>query len=113
MNDNWQGAFVYLDDIVMLESTPDNHKIYVQPVLTSLNHAGATLKLRKCKSFTSGIDHLGHVIRLRCVEVLIRSIHAIFGSDYPTTVGTMMSFRAVERFSSLCSESRPCCPPAE
>lgn len=46
----WQFALVYLQDIVIFSRTPAEHIAQVHSVLTHLNNAGVTLRLKKCFS---------------------------------------------------------------
>lgn len=46
----WQFALDYLDDVVVLLRAPEEHIFHVQHVLTLLNTAGATLKLKSARS---------------------------------------------------------------
>lgn len=67
-----QSALVFLNDIFMFSSPPDEHVDHAGHVLTLLNDAGATLKLKKSKLFKNDIDYLGHVINPR---LLWKSAH--------------------------------------
>lgn len=60
-----QLVFVYLDNIVVLPCTPDEHIDYVWQTLTLLYDPCLKLELNKCKSFTNLIDYLGQVISPR------------------------------------------------
>lgn len=88
----WQIALVYLDDIVVFSRTPEKHIYHVQHVLTLLNNARATLKLKKCKFFTDTIDYLGHVIRPRRLEIASHKTDTIRGFQPPTLITELRSF---------------------
>lgn len=58
----WKTCLVYLDDVIVFSKDMNNHFEHVQEVLTILQQAGVSLKLEKCKFFTSKVAYLGHVI---------------------------------------------------
>lgn len=74
-----QSALLYLNDIVAFLKTPEEHICYMPHVLTLLNSAGATLKLKKCKIFGDTIDYLRYVIRPQRLEVASHTTDAICG----------------------------------
>ena len=59
----WQHALVYLDDAIVYSRTVEAHFEPVREVLTLLQAAGVSLKLRKCSFFETSVDYLGHVVR--------------------------------------------------
>lgn len=61
----WQTALVYLEDILIFPELLEKHIIHFKHVVTILQKAGVTLKLKKCRFCTKVIHYLGHVIRLR------------------------------------------------
>lgn len=54
---------VYLDDIVVLLGTPEEHIDNVRRVLSLYHEADITLQLKKGKLFKNFIDYLSHVIK--------------------------------------------------
>ena len=59
----WKKAIVYLDDIIVFSQTVQDHIRDVDEVLSILESAGLSLKLKKCDLFRSRVDYLGHVVR--------------------------------------------------
>lgn len=43
----WQSALLYLDNIVIVSTSPEGHIDHVEQALTLLTEAGVTLKLKK------------------------------------------------------------------
>lgn len=82
----WQSALVYLDDIVVFSRSLRNQINHVKQVLSILKDAGVTLKLMKCNFFTETIDYLGHVIRLRRLEIATHTTAAIKKLKLPTNI---------------------------
>lgn len=68
---------VYLDDILMFFRTIEDHVVHVAKVLTILNNAEWTLKLRNCAFYAEKIDCLVHVIRPGLPEISDAAASAI------------------------------------
>eukprot|EP00171_Calliarthron_tuberculosum_P001622 IDg1622t1 len=66
---NWQTFLVYLDDIIVFSRSHEEHIDHVDRILTSLETARVSLKLRSCNFFTDRIKYLGHIIRAGKLEV--------------------------------------------
>lgn len=58
----WKMCLVYLDDILVLGKTFEEHQERLQQLLTALKRANLNLNLKKCVFRTSRVKHLGHVI---------------------------------------------------
>lgn len=87
MTVKWQFALVYLEDIVTFSTTPRQHIEHTKKVLGLLSKAGVSLKLKKCRFFTTTIDYLGHVIRPGRLEIASHTGDAIRGLK-PSTILT-------------------------
>ncbi|CAN8074493.1 unnamed protein product [Agarophyton chilense] len=66
----WKFAVVYLDDVIIFSWTVKEHLFHVRKVLTILQDAGITLKLRKCDFFQASVNYLGHVVLPGVVSAL-------------------------------------------
>lgn len=64
----WQSALAYLDHIVVVPKTVEQHFNHLQRVLTIVQDAGLIIKLKTCSFFAETIDYPGHVISLRKLE---------------------------------------------
>ena len=60
----WKECLVYLDDVVLLGRTFQEHLRNLQSVLQWLRDSGLCLKPSKCCFFCDQIQYLGHVISL-------------------------------------------------
>ena len=88
----WKTCLVYLDDIIVFSQTAEEHIRHVEEVLTTLQDAGFSLKLRKCEFFAETVDYLGHVIRPGRLQVAQQKIEAVKGFKMPTTQTELRSF---------------------
>ena len=55
-------ALIYLDDVIVFSSTPEEHLVRLQAVLERFLEHGLKLKLSKCHFFRTEIDYLGHKV---------------------------------------------------
>ena len=58
----WRSCFVFLDDILVVSKTFEEHLSRLHEVLTRLRGAGLRLKLKKCNLLRDKVPFLGHVI---------------------------------------------------
>ena len=58
----WSECLVYLDDIIVLGRSFEEHLKNLQSVLQRLRQAGLRLKLSKCLFFQHQVKYLGHII---------------------------------------------------
>ena len=65
----WKSCLVYLDDVIIYSKTIEEHIRHVDEILSSLAQAGVTLKMKKCKFFTTTVEYLGHIIKPGKLEV--------------------------------------------
>lgn len=78
-----QFALGYLNDIIMLSRTAEEHIKQICTVLSLLQRAGVKLELKKCKLSTEKIDYMRHVIRPGRLELAGHSKDAICDSKAP------------------------------
>ena len=58
----WRSCFVFLDDILVVSKTFEEHLSRLREVLTRLRDAGLRLKPKKCNLLRDKVPFLGHVI---------------------------------------------------
>ncbi|CAN8076105.1 unnamed protein product [Agarophyton chilense] len=73
----WKFSLVYLDDVIFFSRTVKKHFRHVKKVLTILQDAGVTLKLRKCAFFKASVNYLGHAVLPGKLKVAIRTTNSI------------------------------------
>jgi hypothetical protein len=58
----WSHCLVYIDDVVILGRSFEEHLQHLQQVFDRLQQAGLKLKPRKCHFLQRKVDYLGHVV---------------------------------------------------
>lgn len=58
----WQSVLVYIDDILIMSETFEEHLIHLRQVLDRLREYNLKLKLVKCSFGRKEVEYLGHVI---------------------------------------------------
>ena len=59
---HWKSLLLYLDDIIVIGNSFDNHYQNLKEVLSRLRAAGLKLKPAKCHLFQTKVAYLGHVV---------------------------------------------------
>ena len=80
MNKVLQGlnfTLAYLDDIIILGETPEQHLKHIQIVLTRLKQVKLSLKKSKCSFFKKGLHYLGHLLTTDGIKPQTEKIKAI------------------------------------
>lgn len=80
----WQFGLVYLENIMKLFETPEEHTCHVREVLKLLNHADVTFNFEMCQFFTETIDVMRCVLRGRRLEISFRTTKAKCRLHEPT-----------------------------
>lgn len=95
-----EGYFCSFIPFRILMSVHNNHIDDVRWVQRILIDAGGTLNTQKRRFFKICLDYVGHFICPKCIEVRIRTFHAIFWIKQPTN-GTKH-----RQFLCFCADSR-------
>ena len=88
----WRTCLVYLDDIIIFSPNYESHIQHVDEVLSAIQAAGVSLKLRKCKFFSNSVDYLGHVITPGKLHVATTNTDAVKGFLPPRTQTELKSY---------------------
>lgn len=75
-------TFAFLDDIIIISSTFEEHETRLLRVLDKLRNANLTVNFEKCKFFRSELKYLGYVVDSRGLRTDPAKIEAIL--NYPT-----------------------------
>jgi hypothetical protein len=98
---------VYLDDILIFSSNPQDHKRHVELVIERLRKYNLKIKLSKCKFARSRIEYLSHIVENGTISPNPAKVAAVSEAKRPTTVKTVQSFIGLvsyyRRFIKNCS----------
>ena len=101
-------CIVYLDDVIVFSSTPEEHLERLEAVFQKLSDAGLKLKPSKCKFFQSSLSYLGHLISEEGIATDPSKIQAVEEWPVPESVSQVKSFlgfvgyyRFIKRFSKI------------
>ena len=83
---------VYLDDILVSGSTPEEHHKNLNDVLTKLQKSGLRLKRSKCLFYQKSVTYLGHVIDGEGVHPTPSKLQSIEEAPAPTCVSELRSY---------------------
>ena len=74
---NWKIALAFLDDILVLGTTPETHLVNLRQVFDRLREYGLRFKPRKCELFRQRVQSLGRTISADGLEMGDQYISAI------------------------------------
>jgi len=89
---NYQICLVYLDDIILMSKTVEEHLDRLKLVLDRIRKAGLKLKPSKCNLLQKTINFLGHVVSENGVATDPSKIQAVQEWPVPTSVTEVRSF---------------------
>ena len=78
-------AIAYLDDIIILSKTPEEHLAHIRKVFEKLHSANLSMKLSKCHFFSKEIQYLRHILNTKGIFPLPTKMQAIQLMQPPTT----------------------------
>lgn len=90
-------VFVYLDDIIVLSETFEQHLAILEKIFDRLVAAGLTLSREKCQFCRPELHYLGYVVDKRGLRVDPAKVEAILNIPTPKNVSD------VRRFLGMCS----------
>ena len=85
-------CIIYLDDIIVVSQTLEEHLVRLQAVLNKLKAAGFKLKPSKCKLFRKQLNYLRYVVGHNGVATDPKKIDSVTMWPRPTTVTEVRSF---------------------
>ena len=65
---HWKSCLVYIDDVVVVGKSIDEHLLNLQQVVEHLRQAGLKLQPGKCKFLQTQVKYLGHVVSAQGVS---------------------------------------------
>ena len=85
---------VYIDDILEVGKTPQDHLNNLAAVLSRLQEAGLRLKKVVCSFCVPEVEYLGHIISSAMLKPSPRKVRAIVEVPQPTKISELESFLA-------------------
>ena len=85
-------CLVYLDDIILFSSTPEQHLERLRTVLYRISKCGMKLKASKCVLMQKSVHFLGHVVSNEGIETDPEKIRLIVQWPKPSNLGELRSF---------------------
>ena len=93
-----EGCLVYLDDILVIGKTLEEHNENLRKVLDRLREAGLRLKPPKCHFVQLEVEYLGHVVSAGGVRTDPKKLRAVENFQTPVDVKTVRSFTGLASY---------------
>ena len=91
-------VIVYIDDVLIISNTLEEHMGLVNRVLATLEDHGIKVKPTKCSWFSSEVEYLGHVVGSDGVRKCDKFIEQVQEVPRPTTVRQLREFLGLTNF---------------
>lgn len=94
----WSTCLVYLDDIIVVGRTFEEHLCNVRGVLDKLKQAGLRLKPKKCAFFQKEVRYLGHVVSEGGVATDLSKTEEVATWPEPTSLSEVQEFLGLANY---------------
>jgi len=95
---NWDICLVYIDDIIAMGRSSDQHVRNLAQVFQRLRLAGLKLKPTKCRLFQWKVTFLGHVVSARGIEPGLAKLSCIASWPEPRCLTECRSFSGLASY---------------
>ena len=85
-------TIAYLDDIIILSKTPQEHLSHICMVFEKFQTANLSMKKSKCNFFSKEIQYIGHILSTTGIQPLPSKTRAIQHMNPPTTPKQVRTF---------------------
>ena len=85
-------AITYLDDIIIICRTAEEHFSHIKQVFEKLRNAPLSMKFSKCHFFTKEIQYLRHILSTKGIRPLPAKSQAINNMYLPKTIKQIFAF---------------------
>ena len=94
----WKICLVYLDDIIIVGRTFEEHLCHLQEVFARLRQARLKLKVTKCSLFQKEVSYLGHIVSDRGIATDPSKTAKVAQWPVPTTVKEVQQFLGLANY---------------
>ena len=94
----FKNIIIYIDDILIMTKTFEEHLTLVEKVLTTLMKNGIKIKVNKCEFFKEKLTFLGHIISTQGIEKSPEYIEKVQNFPKPTNVTQLRQFLGLVNF---------------
>ena len=94
----WSNVIVYIDDILIMSKTIDQHLDLVGKVLSTLDQHNIKVKPEKCEFFKSEVDFLGHHISQSGISKQKKYMDKVRNYPKPETIRQIREFLGLVNF---------------
>ena len=95
---SWRKVVVYIDDVLIMGSSYEEHLELCDKVLRTLTNHGVMLKLSKCKWFCKTVEFLGHVISVDGLSKPDSYVKTVANFPQPKTKTQLREFLGLLNF---------------
>ena len=89
---SWEVCLAYVDDVIVMSSTFEQHMERLSLVFQRLSDAGLKLKPNKCKLFQLKVHFLGHIVSGRGLEPDSGKVASVANWPVPKDIGELRSW---------------------
>ena len=94
----FKNIIIYIDDILIMNKTFDEHLLLVEKVLTTLMNNGIKIKVGKCEFFKQQVTFLGHLISKEGIKKSPEYIEKVVNFPKTTSVTQLRPFLGLVNF---------------
>ena len=94
----FKNIIVYIDDILIMTATFEEHLELVEKVLNTLGNNGIKINIKKCEFFQSEVSFLGHIISNKGIMKSPQYIDKISQYPKPKTITELRQFLGLVNF---------------